>query len=745
MPSSSSNISRFFGDTKGSGHRSNDIANTKGGQSVSFALEPSSSHSSAFVPASPLPSRRAGNNQASVITSASPRSVGSSSGLASEGSWSSLGSSTFSSLPSSSSFSSSPTVPSSILDASASPKRGQIGVKSRMMPTQTSIQDSKAGINTPAKTVQLSPAALHAEAPSKRPFSNLTPSHSRVGALHSAIPVTAKGDELKSDSRKPEESGPSDGQDISQQKSRTSFEPSLKGSAGSYPDCADVCLWEADLGVPYGYTGGTASRSDQRHVNPSAAGYQPGDASSKDWSFFQRVNLSTPLRHPFTMTEVPDTDSYDSNTADFRYIRNFVAAQKCDALPWSKRSEFQGFKPERVLDVGCEISATWILEASQVWTETHFVGTDVAPVLLPLKRLPTDLASRLEFVQANFLDRWPFEDNSFDFVRIGYASPGVPEHLWAHVFEEAARVVKPTKGWIQCIDFLPAFVVPFPDRPNHSRTVVNLLEGVTAAQQARQQGFACTNANEADTNSMLMSQPSHTFAEARARACETLMINFIKSDQSRMIALYPTSVFPAAMVLSCTGIVSQGLESVRVLDRSQGRVLSPKEAEDNANARILAWSVANALPVWTNSFTQEIAEESAQHGTDLRSQAEAEKSCKVLSTALREKADIGSLLRERFGWHCEADNLLESALSEQVVAIELEKQQLKAKQARDGRVDENKLLEVDRGLRDVKADLTSTRRRLGRAITGGDWVPPENLEGMEIGIDVLMKAARKGL
>lgn len=62
-----------------------------------------------------------------------------------------------------------------------------------------------------------------------------------------------------------------------------------------------------------------------------------------------------------------------------------------------------------------------------------------------------------------------------------------------------------------------------------------------------------------------------------------------------------------------------------------------------------------------------------------------------------------------------------------------------------GRVDENKLLEVDRGLRDVKADLTSTRRRLGRAITGGDWVPPENLEGMEIGIDVLMKAARKGL
>lgn len=80
------------------------------------------------------------------------------------------------------------------------------------------------------------------------------------------------------------------------------------------------------------------------------------------------------------------------------------------------------------------------------------------------------------------------------------------------------------------------------------------------------------------------------------------------------------------------------------------------------------------------------------------------RSCNILSGALREKTDIGGLLKERFGWTCEADEALEVALSEQVckatylfdyrhrsksfahqvVAIELEKQQLLSRQATDG-------------------------------------------------------------
>lgn len=62
-----------------------------------------------------------------------------------------------------------------------------------------------------------------------------------------------------------------------------------------------------------------------------------------------------------------------------------------------------------------------------------------------------------------------------------------------------------------------------------------------------------------------------------------------------------------------------------------------------------------------------------------------------------------------------------------------------------GQLDENKILDVDRGLRDVKADLTATRRRLGIAPEDGSWLPPGHLEGMEIGLDVLVKIGRKAL
>lgn len=62
-----------------------------------------------------------------------------------------------------------------------------------------------------------------------------------------------------------------------------------------------------------------------------------------------------------------------------------------------------------------------------------------------------------------------------------------------------------------------------------------------------------------------------------------------------------------------------------------------------------------------------------------------------------------------------------------------------------GQVHENKILDVDRGLRDVKADLTATRRRLGIAPEDGSWLPSSHLEGMEIGLDVLVKIGRKAL
>lgn len=64
------------------------------------------------------------------------------------------------------------------------------------------------------------------------------------------------------------------------------------------------------------------------------------------------------------------------------------------------------------------------------------------------------------------------------------------------------------------------------------------------------------------------------------------------------------------------------------------------------------------------------------------------------------------------------------------------------------------MTEVDRALRDVKADLAATRRRMGH-ITGGisgmsgtaknarEFRSTRDLEGMVLGLDLVMKAGRK--
>lgn len=43
---------------------------------------------------------------------------------------------------------------------------------------------------------------------------------------------------------------------------------------------------------------------------------------------------------------------------------------------------------------------------------------------------------------ANFLERLPFEDNTFDFVHIRRVARGVPENKWHNFFEEITRVMK---------------------------------------------------------------------------------------------------------------------------------------------------------------------------------------------------------------------------------------------------------------------------------------------------------------
>lgn len=118
--------------------------------------------------------------------------------------------------------------------------------------------------------------------------------------------------------------------------------------------------------------------------------------------------------------------------------------------------------PKHVLDIGCDIMASFIVEMLQFpgWENTHFTGLDLAPVLFPQgkvfpltfsmkkhrltssspDRLPAEMKQRVRFVQADIFKRWPFEDATFDFVRMANLEHVVPEDVWQHALEEARRV-----------------------------------------------------------------------------------------------------------------------------------------------------------------------------------------------------------------------------------------------------------------------------------------------------------------
>lgn len=54
-------------------------------------------------------------------------------------------------------------------------------------------------------------------------------------------------------------------------------------------------------------------------------------------------------------------------------------------------------------------------------------GLDIAPAeLLPANLLPYELATRLSYVQADFLEPLPFDEGQFEFVRIANVGLGVP-------------------------------------------------------------------------------------------------------------------------------------------------------------------------------------------------------------------------------------------------------------------------------------------------------------------------------
>ncbi|TFK67723.1 hypothetical protein BDN72DRAFT_898751 [Pluteus cervinus] len=111
--------------------------------------------------------------------------------------------------------------------------------------------------------------------------------------------------------------------------------------------------------------------------------------------------------------------------------------------------------PADVLDLGCG-QGHWVLHAARTWRgyDTRVVGYDLVDVTKSL--LPEEyryaLPENVSFKKGNFLkDKLPFDDESFDLVRMANLSLCIPAEKWEIVLEEVYRVLK-FAGRLELVD-----------------------------------------------------------------------------------------------------------------------------------------------------------------------------------------------------------------------------------------------------------------------------------------------------
>ncbi|CAG8549631.1 29293_t:CDS:2 [Racocetra persica] len=81
---------------------------------------------------------------------------------------------------------------------------------------------------------------------------------------------------------------------------------------------------------------------------------------------------------------------------------------------------------------------TWLFETSSDYPLCECVGIDKTKLLIDNK------PKNVNFVLADILERFPFCDNSFDFVYVRNLSYDLTESQWSHVINECIRVLKPS-------------------------------------------------------------------------------------------------------------------------------------------------------------------------------------------------------------------------------------------------------------------------------------------------------------
>ncbi|KDQ62491.1 hypothetical protein JAAARDRAFT_170906 [Jaapia argillacea MUCL 33604] len=188
-----------------------------------------------------------------------------------------------------------------------------------------------------------------------------------------------------------------------------------------------------------------------RSDSTSASASRAPDFSTADRTILEELKRNIQARdaqfvvrggrkhHPFLPGEVPYPRDYDRLVVDHDVWETQFVQQVCGSVTWHVFER----PPTKVLDLGCG-TGSWILECARQWKDCHFVGLDIVPLHPDLQQVGLfDLASRVTWVQANFLDKLPFPNEEFDYVHIKRIARGVPEDKWDSLFDEISRVMKP--------------------------------------------------------------------------------------------------------------------------------------------------------------------------------------------------------------------------------------------------------------------------------------------------------------